>query len=285
MKKDDLAESTQEQKLAKENCLLLMRTGSVLYGTDIPGKSDADFQGVFMPPESCFLGLKNMEQVSFSTNSSGAGKRNTVDDVDCCLYALPKFIQLLLNNNPNTLETLFVPENCQLFSSVLGKRLYDNRDLFVSKKAYFSFKGYSDAQLKRLERGEENGGGRQDLIQKYGYDTKMASHVMRLFYEANELLSTGNITLPLKQNGVVLTVKRGEWNKERFIHEANRAKEECAEIFANCKLRDTPDYEGANELLVSMVKDYYGFGSAKQSYSFKKWIAGILRSTASYLEG
>jgi predicted nucleotidyltransferase len=284
MKRSDLSENTPEQKLAKENCLLLMRTGSVLYGTNIPGKSDNDFQGVFMPPEPCFLGLKNMEQVFFGTNDSASGKKNTAEDTDCCLYALPKFVSLLLNNNPNTLETLFVPENCQLFSTALGKRLYESRSLFVSKKAYFSFKGYSEAQLKRLERGESNGTGRQDLIQKHGYDTKMASHVMRLFFEANELLSTGNITLPLKQNGVVLTVKRGEWDKERFMSEANKAKAECAEVFANCKLRDTPDYEGASDLLVGMVKDYYGYGVAKKSVSFRSLVAGLLKSTANYLE-
>ncbi len=284
MKRSDLSEDTRERKLAKENCLLLMRTGSVLYGTAIPGKSDNDFQGVFMPPEDCFLGMKNMEQVFFGTNDSGSGKRNSAEDTDCCLYALPKFIQLLLNNNPNTLETLFVPENCQLFSTPLGKRVFDSRHLFVSKKAYFGFTKYAEAQLKRLERGEENGTGRQDLIQKFGYDTKMASHVMRLFFEAEELFSTGVITLPLKNNGVVLTVKRGEWDKTRFVAEANRHKDECAAIFANSKVRDTPDYEGANELLVGIVKDYYGYGVAKSSMSLRNLVANLLKSTASYLE-
>jgi hypothetical protein len=47
---------------------------------------------------------------------------------------------------------------------------------------------------------------------------------MRLFFEAEELLSTGNLTLPLKRNGVVLEVKRGEWTKEKFMAEAEKAK-------------------------------------------------------------
>jgi uncharacterized protein len=284
MKRSDLSENTPEQRLAKENCLLLVRTGSVLYGTNIPGKSDNDFQGVFMPPESCFVGLKNMEQVFFGTNDSASGKRNTAEDTDCCLYGLPKYVQLLLNNNPNTLETLFVPENCQLFMTPLGKRLYANRHLFVSKKSYFSFKGYSDSQLARLERGEKNTTGRQELIQKFGYDTKMASHVMRLFFEAEELLATGNLTLPLKRNSVVLEVKRGEWTKEKFMAEAEKAKASCAEVFANCKLREQPDMEGANEMLCAMVKDFYGWGSAKKQMTLRKWFATLLKNTANYLE-
>jgi len=284
MKHTELLQNTVERKMAVENCLLFLRVGSVMYGTNIPGKSDQDFVGVFMPDEEYLLGLKNIEQVEFRTNDTGSGKKNTSADMDCTLYALPKFMELLLNNNPNTLETLFVPENCRLYVHPLGQKLFDNKEIFLSKKSYHSFKGYSHTQVQRLQRGEDNGSGRQELIQKFGYDTKMASHALRLYLEANEILSTGKITLPLKENQLVLTVKKGEWSKERFLEEAKRLEALCDELYTKTQLPHGPDREAAHKLLIEMNKEYHGYGVVKHHRTLRQTTAKILRSVVEHLE-
>lgn len=284
MKHTDLLQDTVEKKMAVDNCLLFFRVGSVMYGTNVPGKSDSDFVGVFMPDEDYTLGLKNVEQVEFRTNDTSSGKRNTAEDMDCTLYSLPKYLELLLNNNPNTLETLFVPHNCQLYVHPLGQKLLDKKDLFLSTKSYHSFKGYSHSQVERLKRGEDNGSGRQELIQKFGYDTKMASHALRLYLEANELLSTGKVTLPLKENQLVLTVKKGEWSKERFLEECTRLEALCDQLYVNSVLPKSPDREGAHKLLVEMTKEFHGYGVARQKRTMRQTVARVLRSVANHLE-
>jgi hypothetical protein len=193
-------------------------------------------------------------------------------------------MELLLNNNPNTLETLFVPENCQLYVHPLGQKLLESKELFVSKKSYHSFKGYSHTQVQRLQRGEDNGTGRQELIQQFGYDTKMASHALRLYLEANELLSTGRVTLPLKENQLVLTVKKGGWSKERFLEEATRLEALCDQLYVNTQLPHGPDREGAHKLLVEMVKEYHGYGSAQPKRTLRQVVVRVLRSLANHLE-
>lgn len=42
------------------------------------------------------------------------------------------------------------------------------------------------------------GGGRQELIEAHGYDTKYAMHCARLGFQCIELLSTGGLTLPIQ---------------------------------------------------------------------------------------
>lgn len=270
--------------MAVDNCLLFFRVGSVMYGTNIPDKSDTDYLGVFMPTEDYTLGLKKVEQVEFRTNNTCSGKRNTAEDIDCTLYSLPKFVQLLLNNNPNTLETLFVPENCQLYVHPLGQRLLDAKGLFLSMKAYHSFKGYSHTQIERLKRGIVSTSGRQDLIQKFGYDTKMASHALRLYLEANELLSTGRITLPLKENQLVLTIKKGNWTNEQFCEKCGELENLCDDLYKNTTLPHGPDHEAVNQLLISMQKEYNGYGMQKKQNPLRSFVSKFLHGLAEIAE-
>ena len=270
--------------MAVENCLLFVRTGSVMYGTNIQGKSDSDFMGVYMPTTEHLFGLNGMEQVEFSTKNSGVRTKNTSEDFDCTLYSLSKYVFLLLNNNPNTLETLFIPDNCRLYVHPLMQTLLDSHKIFVSKKLYHSFKGYSHSQTERLKRGEDNGSGRQELIQKFGFDTKMASHALRLYLECNELLSTGKVTLPLKENQLVLTVKKGEWNKERFLEECVRLEKLCDELYAVTTLQHSPNKKVANELLIKITKEFYGYDVERKKSSLKQRLAKLIRNFADFLE-
>jgi predicted nucleotidyltransferase len=69
---------------------------------------------------------------------------------DCVFYELRKFIELLLNCNPNVLSLLWLKPNGIIYESSVGQLLRENRDLFVTKKAYHSFSGYAHAQFKKM---------------------------------------------------------------------------------------------------------------------------------------
>ena len=125
------------------------RIGSHLYGLNTP-ESDEDYIGVFIPDTESILGLQHVEIIDKSTKKSSSRRRNTKEDVDYKLFSLHKFLQLLLNNNPNIVEILFANSDNILLEEPEFKFLRDNYDKIVSQKIYYSFSGYAFSQKKYL---------------------------------------------------------------------------------------------------------------------------------------
>ena len=123
--------------LLKDNILFLTVAGSHAYGTNTK-TSDLDIRGVVLERETDTLGLTDFEQY--------------VDaKTDTVIYTLKKFLKLVKECNPNIIEILYSKQEHYLYVSPLGKVLLDNKDLFLTKRAAFSFGGYANAQLNRLE--------------------------------------------------------------------------------------------------------------------------------------
>jgi predicted nucleotidyltransferase len=66
------------------------------------------------------------------------------------LHELRKFLKLAADNNPNIIEYLYV-DRLILHESPVWKRIRENRHLFLSKKARWTFSGYAWAQLERIK--------------------------------------------------------------------------------------------------------------------------------------
>ena len=127
------------QSIAQDNLLFKCIAGSYAYGTAIEGVSDVDYRGVFIAPIeliiSCFL---KTEQVSDSTQ-------------DVQIFELRKFLGLAVENNPNIIELLYMPEDKITFCHPYFKKIIQNQHLFLSKKAMHTFSGYAFAELKRIK--------------------------------------------------------------------------------------------------------------------------------------
>lgn len=121
----------------KDKILFLCLGGSHAYGTNIEG-SDVDIRGVFMDSKEAILGLDTFEMYTDSTT-------------DTCLYSVSKFIKLVSECNPNIIEMLFCKPEHYFYVSEEGRVLLENRHLFLTKRAYYTFGGYANAQLNRLE--------------------------------------------------------------------------------------------------------------------------------------
>ena len=127
----------KENPHLKNNIILLGLGGSYSYGTNIEN-SDLDIRGVALNSKSEILTNENFEQ--FINN-----------ETDTTVYSFNKIITLLTNCNPNTIELLGLKPEHYLFTSSIGQELLNNKKLFLSKKAIYSFGGYANQQLRRLD--------------------------------------------------------------------------------------------------------------------------------------
>ena len=126
-----------DEHLGRERILFLCLGGSYSYGTNIE-TSDIDIRGVALNTEKDILGVTHFEQRQDKAT-------------DTTIYSLSKFIDLVIACNPNIIEMLFCKPEHYIYVSPLGKILLDNRHLFLTKRAYYTFGGYAHAQLNRLE--------------------------------------------------------------------------------------------------------------------------------------
>lgn len=127
----------------KSRTILFVRHGSHAYGLNI-ASSDTDYKGVCVKPKAAYLGfLENFEQAEHMASKS--------EGVDSVTYSLDKFAHLAADCNPNIIEVLHVDDHDVISSDAFGDELRGMRDLFMSKKAKFTFAGYAHAQLKRIK--------------------------------------------------------------------------------------------------------------------------------------
>ena len=121
----------------KDKIIFLTLGGSYAYGTNVE-TSDIDVRGCALNSKNDLLGLSSFEQVV-----------NT--ETDTVVYSFNKLISLLLNCNPNTIELLGCKPEHYFFLSDIGKEMINNRHIFLSQRAAYSFGGYANQQLRRLE--------------------------------------------------------------------------------------------------------------------------------------
>lgn len=127
----------------KSRTIIFVRHGSHAYGLNI-ATSDTDYKGVCVKPKAAYLGfLENFEQAEHMASKS--------EGVDSVTYSLDKFAHLAADCNPNIIEVLHVDDHDVISSDEFGDELRGMRDLFMSKKAKFTFAGYAHAQLKRIK--------------------------------------------------------------------------------------------------------------------------------------
>ena len=114
--------------------------GSRLYGTSTEN-SDTDYRGVCNTPLNVVLDLFQ----GFEQKDGGFAEK------DRTIYDLGKFIRLCADSNPNIIEMLFIPSSHTLMSTPLWEKLIENKDLFLSKKAKYTFSGYAMSQLNDIK--------------------------------------------------------------------------------------------------------------------------------------
>ena len=125
-----------DSRLGK-NIIFLTYGGSHAYGTNVEG-SDIDIRGCTLNSKADLLGMGNFEQVVDAAT-------------DTTVYAFNRLLGLLINCNPNTIELLGCRSEHYFVLTPIGRRLLDQRKMFLSRQAVNSFGRYAGQQLRRLE--------------------------------------------------------------------------------------------------------------------------------------
>ncbi len=193
----------------------ILRTvvGSGVHGIAIAGTDDHDEMGVYIEPPAHLIGMRSpAEHYVFRTQPEGA--RSRPGDTDLVMYSLRKYLRLATAGNPTVLLPLFAEGDAILVLRPLGEQLRALAPALLSRQAVHRFLGYLDGQRQRLLGAGRQGRrpNRPELVEKYGYDVKYASHALRLAYQGLELARDGRLTLPMAEHERerVLRVKRGD---------------------------------------------------------------------------
>ena len=241
-----------------ENSILVGTVGSKAHGLNLAGTDDHDLMGVFIEPPEFLLGLDGLETVVRRTKPEGV--RSEHGDYDIVLHGLRKFCRLAANGNPTVLMLLFLPPPSLTVLRKRGVALQQMHRAFASKRAVRAFLGYMTAQKERLvgQRGQMRV-TRQDLIDKHGYDTKYAMHVLRLAKQGFEFATTGRMTLPMPEADrlEVMRVRRGEFSLDDTLGLIRNAELRLEEANRSCTLPDQADKAAINEFMVQTYRSWW----------------------------
>jgi hypothetical protein len=197
---------------ARDGEILRTVVGSGVHGIAIEGTDDHDEMGVFIEPPACVIGmLAPLDHYVYRTQPEGA--RSGPGDTDLVMYSLRRYLRLATKGNPTALLPLFAPAESVLSTTPLGEELRALRVSFLSQLAGRRFLGYLASQRDRLlgvTRGHTP--NRPELVERFGYDVKYASHALRLAHQGLEIVRDGWLTLPMPDQvrERVRQVKRGE---------------------------------------------------------------------------
>lgn len=215
--------------------VLVGRRGSEAHGTYLPPThpdaiDDRDIMGVCIPPAEYYLGLRSWEGVEAMKGQW-----------DVVLYEYRKFVRLLMKQNPNVLGMLWLEDEDYLHRRPAGQRLVDHRLLFRDRTAAFkAFTGYAYSQLKRMQRSTYRGymgARRKELVDRHGYDTKNASHLVRLLHMGEEYLRTGELHVRRTwDRDLLISIKLGECKLERVQSYAETLFVQCDDALSHSRL-------------------------------------------------
>ena len=234
--------------------ILLAITGSTAYGTNVES-SDTDYRGVCIPPQEYLLGLKTFSEY----NTTGGKKfKNTKDDIDIAITHLNQFVNEAMKGVPNNIEILFTKPEHIIIKNEFGDELISHRYDFLTKALKHKFGGYAHSQKQKIAIKSSNGTGRQDLIQKYGYDTKFAAHAIRLLTSGIEILKTGDFSTFRPNREELLAIRNGRYTEKQIMNIIDDLDIELNELYETSTIPHSPDYEKINNWLIELNRKALG---------------------------
>lgn len=228
--------------------------------------SDLDLYGWCIPPKDMIFphlrgeipgfGLQVQKFEQFQQH--GVIEKDHNKEYDLNIYSIVKYFQLVMENNPNMIDSLFTDETCALKSTKISNHVRDNRKTFLSKKAWHTFKGYAYAQMKKMRTKEHNPEGKRfHMIEKYGYDVKFAYHVVRLLNEVEMILIDHDLDLR-RNNDQLKEIRAGLWTMDQIEAYFLMKERALEETYVKSTLRHKPDEPAIKKILLEVLEEHFG---------------------------
>ena len=99
-------------------------------------------------------------------------------------------------------------------------------------------------------------GNRKSLITKYGFDTKFASHLIRLLLEGQELINTGKIEFPLSYGETILDIKQGKWTIKEVLDYADELEAEIDVAVEKSALPRKPRLAELEQFTINLLENH-----------------------------
>lgn len=241
--------------------------GSQAYGVT-QDSSDQDIYGWVIPPKHMIFphvighvdGFGPRPDRFDQFQQHHVNDKSTGKQFDFTIYSIVKYFNLLLENNPNIIDSLFVPEQCILQITSAGKILRDARKTFLHKGAYHKFHGYAHSQIHKMrikQAHSEMTSKRREDVQTHGYDTKFAYHCVRLLAECEQILLHGDINLH-QGNELLKSIRRGEFSRDQIITLVSTQMLRNDRLYLVTKLPDKPNWKDAQMTLMNILESHYG---------------------------
>ena len=233
--------------------------GSIAHNLHIPrekddvfGIDDIDLFEIYCYPLEYYISLEGYYH-SKEVEDKKEGELDTVK------YEIRKAFHLLSVCNPNVLLFLYnSPENYTHISKG-GKLLLKHKDIFLSrKKIRDAFIGYAYDQLNKLTTGVYKGymgEKRRNIVDKFGYDTKNATTLIRLLRQGKEFLLTGNLKV-FRDNDreFLLEIKKGKFTLNQIQDMSKMEISDVDEAYKKSKIQEENNKTKTNELLIDIIR-------------------------------
>jgi predicted nucleotidyltransferase len=238
--------------------------GSTAYGVS-SNSSDIDVYAVAVP-------TKEMVFPHLTGNIPGFGPKPDTFEVyqkhhiefglaeyDINVYSIIKYFNLCAENNPNMLDSLFVPDRCVLFADDAGKHMRLNRHMFLSKASYDKMRGYAFSEFKKIKKGysPQTNAKRAASVDEYGYDVKSAYHVVRLLLEAEMILNTGDLDVEFNREHLKF-VREGGYTIEELSEWFVSKERDLMTVYTNSKLPTKADMNNLKTVLYECLEIHFG---------------------------
>jgi predicted nucleotidyltransferase len=133
--------------------------GSQCYGVSTES-SDWDMVGWCVPPKDVVFphlagviqgfGRQVQKFICYQQHHVNVPEHGREYDLNC--YNIVHYFRLCMDNNPNMIDSLFVPRECIVHTSIIGEMVRERRRLFLHKGAWHKFKGYAYSQLHKMSK-------------------------------------------------------------------------------------------------------------------------------------
>lgn len=197
------SEQVQRAKNHTKNIILLGYGGSHAYGTNIAG-SDIDLRGIYLNPPEEIIGIKPDSEQYVDSES------------DTTIYSLKKMVKLLSDCNPNTIELCGLRKQDMFILTEEGRLLLDNADMFLSKKAIYTFGQYAKSQLNRLV--NRSGRGKNEIVQN---ETRSIEKVLNSMNKRYEETNKKDFGVKRVDNEILITMNFKDMPIEKMINMMN----------------------------------------------------------------